>query len=75
MSNNNLELIVSIVSKHIKEDIKNIDINSKADDFYKWDSLSQINIILEIEKKISKKIEASKISELTSIKSILNYLK
>ena len=75
MSNNNLELIVSIVSKHIKEDIKNIDINSKADDFYKWDSLSQINIILEIEKKTSKKIEASKISELTSIKSILNYLK
>ena len=75
MSNNNLELIVSIVSKHIKEDIKNIDINSKADDFYKWDSLSQINIILEIEKKMSKKIEASKISELTSIKSILNYLK
>tara|TARA_Y100000389_G_scaffold202500_1_gene247981 strand:- start:1145 stop:1369 length:225 start_codon:yes stop_codon:yes gene_type:complete len=72
---NNLELIVSIVSKHIKEDIKNIDINSKADDFYKWDSLSQINIILEIEKKMSKKIEASKISELTSIKSILNYLK
>ena len=75
MSNNNLELIVSIVSKHIKEDIKNIGINSKADDFYKWDSLSQINIILEIEKKMSKKIEASKISELTSIKSILNYLK
>ena len=75
MLNNNLELIVSIVSKHIKEDIKNIDINSKADDFYKWDSLSQINIILEIEKKLSKKIEASKISELTSIKSILNYLK
>ena len=72
---NNLELIVSIVSKQIKEDIKNIDINSKADDFYKWDSLSQINIILEIEKKMSKKIEASKISELTSIKSILNYLK
>ena len=72
---NNLELIVSIVSKHIKEDIKNIDINSKADDFYKWDSLSKINIILEIEKKMSKKIEASKISELTSIKSILNYLK
>ena len=75
MSKNNLELIVSIVSKHIKEDIKKIDINSKADDFYKWDSLSQVNIILEIEKKMNKKIDASKISELTSIKSILKYLK
>ena len=48
MSKDNLELIVSIVSKHIKEDIKEININSKAEDFYKWDSLSQINIILEI---------------------------
>ena len=75
MSQNNLKLIVSIVSKHIKEDIKAIDINSKADDFYKWDSLSQVNIILEIEKKMNKKIDASKISELTSIKSILKYLK
>ena len=75
MSKNNLELILSIVSKHIKEDIKKIDINSKAEDFYKWDSLSQINIILEIEKKTNKKIEASKISELTSIKSILKHLK
>ena len=75
MSKNNLELIVSIVSKHIKEDIKKIDINSKADDFYKWDSLSQVNIILKIEKKMNKKIDASKISELTSIKSILKYLK
>ena len=54
MSKNNLELILSIVSKHIKEDIKEIDINSKAEDFYKWDSLSQINIILEIEKKTNK---------------------
>ena len=75
MLKNNLELILSIVSKHIKEDIKEIDVNSKAEDFYKWDSLSQINIILEIEKKTNKKIDASKISELTSIKSILKHLK
>ena len=75
MSKTDLELIISIVSKHIKVDIKDIDINSKANDFYKWDSLSQVNIILEIEKKLNKKISASKIGELTSIKSILDYLK
>jgi len=75
MSKTDLELIISIVSKHIKVDIKDININSKANDFYKWDSLSQVNIILEIEKKLNKKISASKIGELTSIKSILDYLK
>jgi len=75
MSKTDLELIISIVSKHIKIDIKDIDINSKANDFYKWDSLSQVNIIIEIEKKLNKKIIASKIGELTSIKSILDYLK
>ena len=75
MSKTDLELIISIVSKHIKVDIKDIDINSKANDFYKWDSLSQVNIIIEIEKKLNKKIIASKIDELTSIKSILDYLK
>jgi|TARA_B100000767_G_C19277000_1_gene333795 acyl carrier protein len=75
MSKTDLELIISIVSKHIKVDIKDIDINSKANDFYKWDSLSQVNIIIEIEKKLNKKIIASKIGELTSIKSILDYLK
>ena len=75
MSKIDLEQIISIVSKHIKVEAKNININSKSKDFYQWDSLAQVNIILEIEKKMSKKIEASKISELTSIKSILNYLK
>ena len=29
-----------------------IDINSKSSDFYQWDSLAQVNIILDIEKKI-----------------------
>lgn len=75
MSKTDLELIISIVSKHVRVDIKDININSKANDFYKWDSLSQVNIILEIEKKLNKKISASKIGELTSIKSILDYLK
>ena len=75
MSKINLEQIVSIVSKIIKINEKDININSKSSDFYKWDSLAQVNIILEIEKISEKKINASKMGELTSIKSILNYLK
>ena len=71
----NSELIISIISKHIKVAEKEIDINSKSSDFYQWDSLAQVNIILEIEKQTNTEIGASQMSELTSVKSILNYLK
>ena len=75
MSKIDLEQVISIVSKNIKVHVKDININSKSSDFYQWDSLAQVNIILEIEKKINKEISASKMGELTSIKSILSYLK
>jgi len=75
MSKIDLEQVISIVSKNIKVPVKDINMNSKSSDFYQWDSLAQVNIILEIEKKINKEIGASKMGELTSIKSILNYLK
>jgi len=75
MSKIDLKLIISIVSKHIKIAEKDIDINSKSNDFYQWDSLAQVNIILEVEKKTNTDISASKMGELTSIKSILNHLK
>ncbi len=69
-----LEQVISIVSKNIKVPEKDININSKSSDFYQWDSLAQVNIILEIEKKTKIDIGSSKMGELTSIKSILNYL-
>ena len=75
MSKIDLEQIISIVSKHIKVEAKNININSKSKDFYLWDSLAQVNIILEIEKKTNQEIGANKMGELTSIKSIVNHLK
>tara|TARA_B110000196_G_C20480096_1_gene357633 strand:+ start:128 stop:355 length:228 start_codon:yes stop_codon:yes gene_type:complete len=75
MSKIDLEQVVSIVSRNIKVPVKDINMNSKSSDFYQWDSLAQVNIILEIEKKINKEIVASKMGELTSIKSILSYLK
>lgn len=75
MSKINLELLISIISKHIKVAQKDIDINSKSDDFYQWDSLAQVNIILEVEKKTNSDISASKMGELTSVKLILNHLK
>ena len=75
MSKIDLKQVISIVSKNIKVHVKDININSKSSDFYQWDSLAQVNIILEIEKKINKEIGARKMGELTSVKSILSYLK
>ena len=70
-----IEEIISIISSKISVSDKDINENSKSSDFYKWDSLAQLNIILEIEKKINKKIDASMMGELTSVKSIIVYLK
>jgi len=67
--------IISIISNKISVPEKDISENSKSSDFYKWDSLAQLNIVLEIEKKINKKIDASMMGELTSVKSIIDYLK
>tara|TARA_X000000368_G_scaffold305224_1_gene243530 strand:- start:409 stop:657 length:249 start_codon:yes stop_codon:yes gene_type:complete len=70
-----IEEIISIISNKISVSDKDINENSKSSDFYKWDSLAQLNIILELEKKINKKIDASIMGELTSVKSIIDYLK
>ena len=70
-----IEEIISIISQKISVPVNEINENSIAKDFYKWDSLAQLNIILEIEKKIDRKIDASMMGELTSVKSIIDYLK
>jgi len=75
MSKINLNQIISIVSKIVGVPSEQLDINSESSNFYKWDSLAQLNIIIEIEKKVGKKIDASMMGELTSIKLIVDHLK
>ena len=45
-----LENIIKIISKNINEPISNINIKSNSDDFDRWDSLSHIRIIIDLEK-------------------------
>lgn len=75
MSKINLKQIISIVSKIVGVPSEQLDINSESSNFFKWDSLAQLNIIIEIEKKVGKKIDASMMGELTSIKLIVDHLK
>ena len=43
-------------------------------DFPKWDSLAQVRIMMELEKKYKTKINTSKMSDLISVLKILNFL-
>ena len=74
MSKIDLEQVISIVSKNIKVPVKDINMNSKSSDFYQWDSLAHLKIMLAFEKMNNKKINTTKISELNSIKKIFDYL-
>ena len=73
-NNTEIEKIILSISKIINEPVTKINMNSKALDFSKWDSLTHIKIILEIERITKKKIPSSKVGELNSVKAISNYL-
>tara|TARA_B100000287_G_C20233467_1_gene623086 strand:- start:274 stop:507 length:234 start_codon:yes stop_codon:yes gene_type:complete len=73
-NNSEIKEIILSISKIIKEPVTKINLNSKALDFSRWDSLAHIKIILEIEKITKKKIPSSKVAELNSIKAISNFL-
>ena len=55
MSKINLEKITYIIAKNIGVNASEININSNTNDFYRWDSLTQVTIVLDIEKVIEKK--------------------
>jgi acyl carrier protein len=74
MDNNKKIKIIEIISKITKVDSKLINENSDMDDFYKWDSLYHLSIMLELEKKFKKKINTSKMGDLNSVKKILKFL-
>lgn len=75
MSDKNEDLIINIISASTGIDQLNLTTNSKASDFAKWDSLGHIKIMLAIEKNKKIKLNVSTMSELDSIKKIIDYLK
>ena len=75
MSQINLEQIISIISINAGIPKKDISINSASNDFDKWDSLAHVKISIEVEKITKQKIPTSKMGELISVKSILDYFK
>ena len=50
MTKENLGKIIKIISDTIGEQENKIGINSKSTDFFKWDSLGQVTIMVKIER-------------------------
>ena len=71
----NLNTIVKIISKHTRVSEEMINLNTSTETLDRWDSLSHINIIVDIEKKFNIKIKTTKVSELNSVQSIIKFLK
>tara|TARA_Y200000002_G_scaffold353022_1_gene332142 strand:- start:896 stop:1120 length:225 start_codon:yes stop_codon:yes gene_type:complete len=70
----NIEIsIKKIISKITSTPEKDINENTSMENLSKWDSLAQVKIILDIEKKY-KKIKTSDLIDLTSVKDIVSFL-
>jgi acyl carrier protein len=74
MAKDNLNKVIQLVSKNTGIPSKDISIDSKSDDFDKWDSFAHVKIILEIENITNKSISPGRIGNINSIRSILSLL-
>ena len=69
------EEVLNLINKSFKKIFKDknliININTKADDIEKWDSLNHIKIIIELQKKLGIKINSSDIHKFSSVKDFI----
>ena len=76
---NNLKInfkIEKILKKTLKVNLNNKDISKlKIGDFKEWDSLGNLNLLLEIEKSFNVRFKPKELSSINSIKQITDYLK
>ncbi|MBD8840705.1 MULTISPECIES: acyl carrier protein [Paenibacillus] len=63
-----------IVSKILEVPISEINIDSKKEDFEKWDSLNQLNLIMELEAEFAVSIPMEEIANINSLKAILGVI-
>jgi acyl carrier protein len=65
--------VIKIFNKILKIEKKNINFNSSMQNIKSWDSINHIKLLIELEKKLKKKIQISDYSSLTSFKKIIKY--
>ena len=69
-----IDIVIQIISKNCKINKKKFNIDSHAAEFDKWDSLAQVQILSDLEKKFKKKFNLTQMSKMNSIKSILEHI-
>ena len=74
MSNTNFNKIAKIIAKHTRVEQKSITLDTTVETIERWDSLSHIKIIVDVEKDFDLKIDTSILGELNSVKSIIKYI-
>lgn len=74
MSNTNFNKIAKIIAKHTRVKEKFITIESTVETIERWDSLTHVKIIVDVEKDFNLQINTSIIGELNSVKSIIQYV-
>ena len=73
-NNKKIEKLIQIISKVTKINKNEINYESKSSNFERWDSLVNVNLMIEIEKKYKVKIPTSMFESLNSIKKISKFL-
>lgn len=66
--------IFSIISKCIDIDIKKINLSSSPKDFEKWDSLSNLKILSEIEKEFGKKVNFGELFRIKNVQELIDLI-
>ena len=74
MNINNHE-IFEIISNKIKINISELNLNSKITDIQEWDSLANLQIIMELEKKYKIKINFTELITVDQISDLVEIIK
>ncbi|WCM60900.1 acyl carrier protein [Paenibacillus polymyxa] len=71
---NKFELVQSIVSKIMNVPVEKVTLESIKSDFENWDSLNQLNLVMELEANFNVSIPIDEIANIDSVQSILHIL-
>ncbi|MGG4187591.1 acyl carrier protein [Paenibacillus peoriae] len=71
---NKFELVQSIISKIMKIPVEKVTLESVKSDFENWDSLNQLNLVMELEANFNVSIPIDEIANIDSVQSILHIL-
>ncbi|WP_342415745.1 phosphopantetheine-binding protein [Paenibacillus sp. FSL R10-2782] len=71
---NKFELVQSIISKIMNVPVEKVTLESVKSDFEHWDSLNQLNLVMELEAIFNVSIPIDEIANIDSVQSILHIL-